>query len=164
MTCIVQWIVQAGELLLLDAEIKMNKFEKDMRVMKDFEKLNIHEDDRQPGVIIADPRVDPITGEEKVYVQWDSTPWRGTNPEEVLTESLISEADGNAKYSQLETEWNVAEAEVKVLINAAAALIDEASEVASKAGCESLTDMYDSIRPLYRAMDNAGWNTSSFGC
>lgn len=142
----------------------MIKFEKDVRVMRAFTEYNIHEDVRQCGVILADPRVDVVTGEEKVYVHWDRTPWRGTNPEEVLTRDLLLEADGEVKYSKLEAEWNVAEAEVAVKLREAAKLITEANSIAEKAGCDSLTNMYDAIRPLYSAMDNAGWNTSSFGC
>lgn len=160
----VQWIPLVGKLLLLDVEGNMNKFEKDTRVMRDFKKLNIHEDDRLRGVVLADPRVDVITGEEKVYVKWDRTPWRGTNPEEVLTESLLLEADGDTKYSELEAEWNKAEAAVTLKLKEAASLISEAAALAEEVGCDDLTQMYEAVRPLYSAMDSAGWNSSSFSC
>lgn len=142
----------------------MIKFEKDLRVMKAFDKYNLHEDIRLRGVVLADPRVDVITGEEKVYVHWDNPQWRQENPEEVLTQSLVLEADGDAKYNKLEAEWNVAETEVTAKLKQAAQLITEAGDIADKAGCDSLANLYDAIRPLYRAMDGAGWNTSSFGC
>jgi hypothetical protein len=151
-----------GVVLLGDAEDKMIK--KDVRVMRYFEEYNIHEDVRQRGVVIAEPRVDVVTGEEKVYVKWDETRWRQDNPEELLTSSLVLEADGDEEYNKLEAEWNIAEAEVAAKLKQAADLITEAGDIAGKAGCDSLSNMYDAIRPLYRAMDNAGWNTSSFGC
>ncbi len=160
----VQWIPLAGKLLLLDAEGNMNKFEKDTRVMRDFKELNIHEDDRLRGIVLADPRIDVVTGEEKVYVKWDRTPWRGTNPEEVLTQSLLLEAEGDEKYSKLEAECNEAEKAVAAKLKEAAKLISEAGTIASLVGCDDLTSMYEAVRPLYSAMDSVGWNSSSFTC
>lgn len=156
--------MQDGEALLGIVEDNMNKFEKDTRVMRDFKTLNIHEDDRMRGIVLADPRIDVITGEEKVYVQWDRTPWRGENPEEVVTQTLVLEGEGDAKYSKLEAEWNEAEAAVALKLKEAAKLIGEAGVIASAAGCDDLTHMYEAVRPLYSAMDSVGWNSSSFSC
>lgn len=30
--------------------------------------------------------------------------------------------------------------------------------------CNQLVNMYEAIRPIYNAMDDCGWRTSSFGC
>jgi hypothetical protein len=159
-----QWTAPAGVLLLLDAEGNMTEFKKDMRVMLDFDKLNQHDETTRRGVILTESRVDALTGEEKVYVKWDHERYRQPNPEEVLTQKLLLEDVGDVKLASLEAEWNEAESKVKENLREAAELINAASEVASQVGCDSLLDMYDAIRPLYSAMDNAGWNTSSFGC
>lgn len=159
-----QWILLAGKRLLLDAEVNMNKFEKDTRVMKVFKKENWRHEQERCGITIADPRVDPVTGEEKVYVQWDLDRYKQPNPEEIVTQNLLLEADGKSKIAKLENEWNNAEVEVKEKLKAAAELISGAAKIADNVGCDSLLDMYDAIRPLYNAMDRAGWNTSSFGC
>lgn len=50
---------------------------------------------------------------------------------------------------------------------AAAALIEEANQLAEEAGHDPVGDnydFYDQVRPLVNAMDSAGWNSSSWSC
>lgn len=42
-------------------------------------------------------------------------------------------------------------------------LISKAADLADKNGDE-LREMYDLVRPLYKALDNAGWSSSSMRC
>jgi molecular chaperone DnaK (HSP70) len=82
---------------------------------------------------------------------------------------LLSESDGLAENKRLQDEKERLEKEfeeVEKLCSAnlrdAAKLINDAAKMAAKQGV-SVQDM-DGVYDLERAMDNAGWNTSSWSC
>ena len=83
---------------------------------------------------------------------------------------LLSEVKGIAEnqrmldeQSQLEEEFARVEVAVKDKLEEAAKLINEAASLASDAGAD-IQEMYDATRPIERAMENAGWRTSSWHC
>ena len=65
--------------------------------------------------------------------------------------------------SQIEKDFEALEKQIKNKVKAAAKLLDEAQGLAQKQH-HNLSEMYNAYGPLYAAMDNAGWRTSSFGC
>lgn len=117
-----------------------------------------------------DPDSDPNVGvvqailpDGRVFVKWDSE-WANRNSRPVEASELMLEADAVALLAQLEVEFNVAEAEIKIKIKEVAKGIREANALAEKTG-RTLSDMHGLVRgELYGAMDDAGWRTSSFGC
>jgi hypothetical protein len=83
---------------------------------------------------------------------------------------LLNEVDGIAEnqrlvdeQSKLEDEFAKAEEACRAKLEEAAKLINEAAAIAESGGVD-LQEMYDATRPLERAMDNAGWRTSSWHC
>jgi molybdopterin converting factor small subunit len=84
--------------------------------------------------------------------------------------SLLSEVDGLAEQTRLEEvgrkleeEFAKVEAECTAKLNEAAELIREAGKLADDKGVD-LQEMYDATRGIERAMDAAGWRTSSWHC
>lgn len=84
--------------------------------------------------------------------------------------SLLNEVDGLAENQRLLDEQERLEkefAELEVTLTdklaEAAKLINEAASMAESKG-KDLQDMYEATRPLERAMENAGWRTSSWHC
>jgi len=138
----------------------MNKFELGDRVVKldrALQKHNAEDDNTRRGVVDAISRK-----EGKVLVQWDSH-WVNPKPEEMDVSLLVSEKEAEAKLSQLETEYNAWATAVKEKVQAAAALIEEAGDIAEAHGY-SLGETYDLNTGIQSAMGHAGWNTSSWGC
>jgi hypothetical protein len=132
-------------------------FEVGTRVAKDVERWNPNEDDSERGEVVG---VDPKTQHLLVEVEtWGGkTEIRKWNPETTLLESELE-----AKLSQLEKDYDVVASQVSEKIAAAAALLNEAAAIADKSGVE-IQSMYEEVRPLYRALDNAGWSSSSMRC
>lgn len=113
---------------------------------------------------IASP-IDNTHGNNIVIVEWSD----GRLDKRQL-KSLLSEVDGIAENQRLQAEKDRLEAEFtkveeacKEKLAQAAKLISEAAELASNADVD-LQEMYEATRPLERAMENAGWRTSSWGC
>jgi hypothetical protein len=83
---------------------------------------------------------------------------------------LLSEVKGTAENQRLLDEQERLEkefAELEVTLTdklaEAAKLINEAAALADSKG-KDLQDMYEATRPLERAMESAGWRTSSWHC
>jgi hypothetical protein len=83
---------------------------------------------------------------------------------------LHSEIVGIAENQRMQNEQERLEAEfarveevVKEKLAEAAKLVNEAAKLASDADTD-IQEMYDATRPLERAMENAGWRTSSWHC
>jgi hypothetical protein len=137
--------------------MKFNVSDRVMLNNKVLKIYNIDEDNSVRGVVKA------VSSEHgKVFVQWDSS-WRKPNPEEVLETALLTEKEGEKILSKLEEEFNLWSKEVKEKVEVAAGLLAEAGKLAKSHGHE-LYGLYDIHRPLIRAMDDCGWNTSSFNC
>jgi hypothetical protein len=132
----------------------MSDFKVGDRVAEVFEKYNPEEDDTYYGVVEA------ISSNGQLLVKWDSS-WHKTGY--VSSDDLMPEAEAITKFSVLEAEFNLVQDQVIEKMNEAAQAITEASEIAKAQGLE-LPNLYDAYRPLYRAMDAAGWQTSSFSC
>ncbi len=105
------------------------------------------------------------TAGDVVIVEWD-----GGGLDKVVIAKLLNEVDGKAEQDRLEAEAQKLEEEFEKVQKAckdklqkAAELINEAAKVAEAHG-QDLMDMYEAVRPLERAMDNAGWRTSSWHC
>ena len=85
-------------------------------------------------------------------------------PKIVSNKGILLAYVADAQFSVLEKEYRKIEKEIKNKIKSAAKLIIEANNMAHTSNVGPLADMYDAISPLYSAMDQSGWNTSSFGC
>jgi len=100
-----------------------------------------------------------------VVVEWDNG-----NVQKVTARSLMNESEADAEeakltaeQSKMEEEFEVARAKIAAKMNESAAALREAAKLAKEAGAD-LQDFYDETRPLLRAMDAAGWSTSSLSC
>jgi hypothetical protein len=103
--------------------------------------------------------VTDVSVKGKITVKWDHGSTYVVEASELLPEEELKN-----KWSELEAEFNEVEAQVKVKVKEIAKGIREANKLAKKTG-RNLADMYDVVYgDLYRAMDEAGWRTSSFGC
>lgn len=107
----------------------------------------------------------PLNG-SIVIIEWDD----GTLSKHELR-FLFNEANGIAEnkrledeQSRLEREFEEAKTSIEEKLNAAAKLIDEAAAIANSKDVSMLDDMYVETRALERAMENAGWRTSSWHC
>jgi len=84
--------------------------------------------------------------------------------------NLLSEVVGIAEnqrmqdeQDRLEKEFARVEEAVTEKLAEAAKLVNEAAKLASDADTD-IQEMYNATRPLERAMENAGWRTSSWHC
>ena len=103
---------------------------------------------------------------EVVVVEWkDSGQLQKVTPRSLLTESeaMAKEEEWQVAAIQLEKDFDKVTKKVKAKMEEVASLVDEAAKLA-KAGGHDLYDMYEAVRPLLRAMDRAGWSTSSLSC
>jgi hypothetical protein len=130
-------------------------------------------DDSHTGPLRYDEDNDPEYGQVtdvlssgKVLVSWDNDyrkqyP-RYTGPQDPA--GLAPEEVVKAQYSKLEVEFKEVEKEIKAKLKEASTSIREANKLAKKVG-RPLAQMYNMFYgTLYKAMDDAGWRTSSFGC
>lgn len=85
-------------------------------------------------------------------------------PRTIETKYLLSEDEVKAKFSTFESDFKVVEKQVKEKLTVAAKAIREAQKLAKKELGTNVSEMYNTYDSLYRAMDAAGWRTSSFGC
>ena len=108
--------------------------------------------------------VSDVTQKGQVSVTWDNAWINQTHFNKLYSpDELMHEEECRAILNALEEEFTAVEAKVRVKIAEAATAIEEANKLANTTG-RDLHDMHESTRPLYRAMDNAGWSTSSFDC
>lgn len=137
------------------------KFPKDTRVMREFYR---YENSRllSRGVTTVDSVIDPLSGKEKTLVKWDRNHF-SNQPQEVYTDILILESEGDEKYSKLQKEFEALEEECKKKIEVAAEAIAEADRLASAKGY-ALSSMHEAVGSLIDAMGSAGWSTSSWSC
>ena len=96
--------------------------------------------------------------------------WEGGGLGRYTIKTLMNEILGATESQRilnekdrLEKEFAAVESAVAVKLKEAAKLIREAGSIASKAG-KDIQDMYEATSDLERAMDSAGWNTSSWHC
>lgn len=105
------------------------------------------------------------TAGDVVIVEWDSGSINKVAVDKLLTEevgkALQDRLEEDAK--KLEEEFEKVQKACKDKLQKAAELISEAAKLAQSHGQE-LMDMYDAVGPLERAMDHAGWSTSSWHC
>lgn len=113
---------------------------------------------------IASP-IDNTHGNNIVIVEWSDG---RLDKRQIRT--LLSEVDGAAEnqrmldeQARLEEEFDKAQEQCRAKLAEAAKLVNEAAALASDVD-SSLQEMYDVTGPLERAMGNAGWRTSSWGC
>ena len=158
-------MIPAGVALLGDVNMKKKDLVLGARVvpLNNIKNYNPQDPYIDVGSIITEPVKNALTGNLKVYVQWDfgATP---TDPSEEEVASLELESVAKSKLSKLVAEFKLYEKAVLAKMKEAGKLIREADKLAKKAGVEFLYDMYDSTYPLFNAMDAAGWRTSSLGC
>lgn len=104
-----------------------------------------------------------LVKDDQVVVEWDDEYHRSHYSALVSANDLLPEEEAKADFSRLEKEFSEIVDHLREKMVAAAKLINEAGKFAKKHEL-NLSEMYDVYDPLYTAMDNAGWNTSSFGC
>lgn len=109
--------------------------------------------------------VDNKHGNNLVIVEWDDG---GLNKPQI--NSLLAEEAGKAEEQRLleeqarfEQEYEQVRTECGSKLAKAAQLIREAATLADSKGAD-LQEMYDETRDLERAMEAAGWRTSSWHC
>ena len=99
-----------------------------------------------------------------LLVEWDEQRWGASSKMERLSPSkLMTETEAKYLINKLETEFSELEDKVAEKLDEAAKLIREAGTSATAHG-ETLHDMYEATGTLIEAMDDAGWNTSSWNC
>lgn len=137
------------------------KFKPGVRVTEKFNgPLNDNFQDPNFGTVI-----DKLASQGKVFVQWEKR-WDNDSDRlnEVNVKDLLLESEAKDKLSELEKEYQELENQILPKMKEIAKLIKESNKLAKKGGYESLSEMYEVTGNLYHAMDQAGWNTSSWGC
>jgi len=109
---------------------------------------------------IAGPVVNGVA-----IVEWDDGQLA-----KVAIKTLLGQVEGMAENQRLqdekdrlEREFEEVQAEVEEKLSAAAKLINEAAALADRKNV-SIMDMSEATYELESAMENAGWNTSSWHC
>lgn len=108
-------------------------------------------------------------GPGHVMVEWDLYDYQKKANEKpvaraVLIKNLLPLKEAKTHFSKLEREFKAYEKQVLAKMKQAGKLIREANQLARRAGVESLNEMYNATHPLFNAMDETGWRTSSLGC
>lgn len=103
-----------------------------------------------------------ILNDGRLMVKWDDE-YMNRNSAPMKPNVFELEGDLKAKYSALEEAFNKVQGELKQKMKEAGDIITSASKLADEAGFE-LTEMYEVTRVLERAMEGAGWQTSSWHC
>lgn len=121
-------------------------------------------DDPRPGTVVAG---DAEPG--YVQVEWDLYEYQVKAGEKPVArperiKDLLPFKEALAQFKTLEKEFTAYEKQIEKKMKEAAKLIREADKLARKAGVDSLNEMHNATYPLYDAMDDTGWNTSSFNC
>lgn len=134
-------------------------FTKDARVSERVTKSNVkHNDPPRKGVVIAltdDPN--------RVVVDWDKTNWGKSEVAKVDVSGLMLEADGTAEFDRLSAEFEKMQEAIHGVVQEAADKLTEAMKMAQANG-EELAELHEAVYPLMRAMNSAGWRTSSLHC
>lgn len=136
----------------------MNNFKVGDRVIRkdSVQQFNEYENDSICGVVKSLGMNGAIT------VKWDSE-YINPNPQTLDYDKLLTEAEGNEKWSALEAEYEVWAAPIRDKMKEAGALLKEAGLLAKKQK-RDLTELHELTGPLLSAMDNIGWSTSSLSC
>lgn len=95
-----------------------------------------------------------------VMVKWDSA-YKGHTA--VNPSQLLPEAEANEKWSKLEADFDRVTVEVKAKLSEAGKLIAAADQFATDNGFD-IQKLWKATGVLEKAMENAGWNTSSWHC
>lgn len=95
----------------------------------------------------------------KALVKFEKNDW-GFKQELVDLKFLVLQKD----LPNIEVQYKQISELVKVKLQEAASIINEAGELAKQAKAGELSDMTLAIGPLIEAMDNNGWNSSSWDC
>jgi hypothetical protein len=106
----------------------------------------------------------PLTGTVAI-IEWDDGRLAKMDIKYLLNEvtGIAENQRMQDEQAKLEEEFARVEVAVKEKLAEAAKLINEAAALASNADAD-IQEMYDAARPLERAMENAGWRTSSWHC
>jgi hypothetical protein len=95
-------------------------------------------------------------------VKWDNS-WSSPQTSEIDYKKLILESEMKDKLSELEKEYEAVAGPIREKVTEAAKLLSEAANMAHMAG-NDLNQMHDVISPMFGAMRNCGWRTSSLTC
>lgn len=115
---------------------------------------------------IAGPVTQHPSAGEVVVVEWGNGLIQKVTVRSLLSEeeAETKEAELTAEQEKIEQEFDNMRQSVRQKMTDAAKLLDEAAAICNKHGSDLVNDMYDEVRPLLRAMDRAGWSTSSLSC
>lgn len=102
---------------------------------------------------------------EAVVVEWDKGGVQKVTIRSIIleTEAEAEEAKLTKEKEKLEEEFDSAANQIQEKLAKAAKLISESASLAEGAGTD-LQSLYEETRPLMRALDDAGWSTSSMRC
>ena len=76
---------------------------------------------------------------------------------------MVPEDEARVENTRLKQEWQTIDAQAKPLLDNAASLISQAAKITKQNG-HDLSEMFELTRGLLRAIDEAGWRTSSLSC
>lgn len=102
---------------------------------------------------------------DSVIVEWDNGAVQKVTIRSLILESQVEaeEAKMMKENEKLEEEFADLTTQIQEKLAQAAKLISESTSLAEEAGTD-LQSLYDETRPLMRALDDAGWSTSSMRC
>ena len=110
--------------------------------------IHIHEPEEFEATVVLDKPIwhDGASRTQRIYFMAD----------------LIKEKEFNKKYSKLEKEFKTLEKTIHSKMEMAGKLLLDANNLANIKGHELVN--IDAIAPLFSAMKECGWNTSSLRC
>lgn len=119
-------------------------------------RYNEYDDKPQYGIITD------ILSDGRAMVKWDEE-WQNTHAKPISVQRLVTESTLKAQYSELEQVFHKVEAEVQDKMKEAGQLILDAQNIAMAAGF-NLKELSEATSALEHAMEEAGWQTSSWHC
>jgi len=119
-------------------------------------KIIVENVEGNPQQVIVEPEKGWYNGGLRKHSVKELTPYPKEQEEE---EARIA----REKQEQIEREWQATLVPITEKINAAVALIEEANKLASQKG-HTLNDLCEVADTLEYAMEEVGWNTSSWHC
>ena len=114
-------------------------------------------EDQEPGGIVVG--LSPTIG--YVDVKWD-WPESAPSKEEAIVD-LMSEKDALKEYTAIEKEFNKMTKDITTKMAAAGQAVREAHKLAEKLNLDDMS-MLPCFGPLFEAMEDCGWSTSSLSC
>lgn len=148
-----------GGHLLGDARMKKVTFKVKTRVVLLSESYLTKWDQYENYIVAGE--VLSVDAEDNLTVKWDDDCYRKNTVHK--SSELILEKEANIILSKLEEEFEVWANPIRIKIKEAAKSLEEANELAIL-NKKELVKLHSIVSPLIYALNNIGWETSSFSC